>query len=83
MKSGFNVYRKLDDGQVVHVAWRKDAQAAESLLADLNSTWPGEYGYREANGEPLSPAPKSAIRSLTQPNTQAQAKSQVQSKYSN
>jgi len=54
MRLGFNVFRKLDDGQVLHVASRRDVEQAEHLVAELNNTFPGNYGYREANSERLS-----------------------------
>ena len=76
MESGFNVFRRLDDGQELHVAWRRDVEAAEHLVADLNDTWPGEYGYREANSQP-PPAAGSLSRRVTQ-----RSFSRVQLKYS-
>jgi hypothetical protein len=54
MQRGFNVYRRLDNGEIVHVAWRREAEQADKLMQDLNEMWPGHYGYLEAEGEPLS-----------------------------
>ncbi len=59
MPSGFYVYRRLEDGQVLTVAWRKDAERAAKLVSELNELWPGEYGCREAHDEPLSVGPDS------------------------
>ena len=53
MPPGFNVYRKLENGEIVRVAWRADRTAAEDLLRELQETFPGEYGIETAEGKPV------------------------------
>lgn len=48
MSSGFNVFRKLDNGEPVQVAWRPDRKHAEQLVRELNEHWPAEYRIEEA-----------------------------------
>lgn len=62
MKRGYNIFRRLDDGQILHVAWRRSPEQARQLIADLSDTWPGEYGYREAEGVAISCMPDSLAR---------------------
>jgi hypothetical protein len=54
MSSGFNVYRKLETGEIVRVAWRPDLAAAEALLRALRQDFPGTYGVEEALSEPTA-----------------------------
>jgi hypothetical protein len=71
MQHGFNVYRRLDNGEIVHVAGRRDAEAAEKLGLELNEMWPGDYGYQEAISEPARCVPvtsSSRKKGLTKPN---------------
>jgi hypothetical protein len=39
----YRVVRKLEDGQEVFVAGRKDLREAEQLIASLIECWPGDY----------------------------------------
>jgi len=54
---GYNIYRKLDDGQELHIAWRPNKESAERLVEELTDSWPAEYGIREAASRPQAPVP--------------------------
>ena len=54
MVNGFNVLRKLDNGEELQVAWRPNRSLAEGLVHQLMELWPAEYEIREANGGPVS-----------------------------
>jgi hypothetical protein len=54
MESGFNIFRKLDDGEILYVAWRADRKNAEQLVRQLSEWWPADYGIAEGAGEPSS-----------------------------
>jgi hypothetical protein len=51
MKAGFNIFRKLENGQALFVSWRADLKQAERLVSDLNELWPAEYEIRGELGE--------------------------------
>jgi hypothetical protein len=42
----YRVVRKLEDGQEVFVASRKDLLEAEQLIASLMECWPGDYSIQ-------------------------------------
>jgi hypothetical protein len=52
MRSGFNIFRKLENGEVLYISWRADLKQAERLVWDLNELWPAEYEIQEGSGEP-------------------------------
>ena len=53
MKSGFNIFRKLDNGENLYISWRADLKQAEELARKLNECWPAEYGIQEAASAPV------------------------------
>jgi len=53
MPLNFNIYRRLEDGQVLLVASRREACEAENLVTELNQHWPGEYGIQQEDGTEL------------------------------
>jgi hypothetical protein len=57
MASGFNVFRRLETGELVRIAWRPDLGGAEKLARDLNEHFPAEYGIEEAASKPLTCVP--------------------------
>jgi hypothetical protein len=57
MSAGFNIYRKLENGHSLQVAWRRDRSLAEKLAKDLNENFPGEYGIEPAASEPVRCVP--------------------------
>jgi hypothetical protein len=52
MKSGFNIFRKLDNGETLFVSWRANLKQAEQLVWDLNELWPAEYEIQGGSDEP-------------------------------
>lgn len=48
MHSGFYVFRRLEGGEELQVAWRPDLASAEKLVSDLMHLWPAEYGIAVA-----------------------------------
>ena len=52
MEGGFIVFRKIENDEEVHVAWRADRGSAEQVVEDFQEIWPGEYGIREADCRP-------------------------------
>ena len=57
MASGFNIFRKLDNGEILYISWRADLKQAEQLVRDLNESWPAEYGIQGPTGEPIPGLP--------------------------
>lgn len=47
MESGYNVYRKLRNGELLQIAWRAKHQEAEQLIEGLKEFWPAEYVISE------------------------------------
>jgi hypothetical protein len=65
MASGFNIYRKLENGENLYISWRGDLHQAEELARKLNECWPGEYAFQEASSAPitgLTPPPRNYQR---------------------
>jgi len=54
MQSGFNIFRKLENGEERQIAWRPNRQLAERLVKDLQGSEPGDYGFREEVSTPLA-----------------------------
>lgn len=52
MALGFNVVRKLEDGEVLAITWRERLSEAEGIVRELAECWPGEYLIEEATGAP-------------------------------
>jgi len=44
----YSVFRQLENGELVHVAFRDDLEQAVQLVKTLNSDWPGEYEVRDS-----------------------------------
>ena len=57
MSVGFNIYRKLENGYPLQVAWRPDRKTAEKLVQELKDNFPGEYGIEPAASEPVRCVP--------------------------
>ena len=57
MSVGFNIYRKLENGNPLQVAWRPDRKTAEKLVQELKDNFPGEYGIEPAASEPVRCVP--------------------------
>ncbi len=53
MKSGFSIFRKLENGESLYISWRRDLKQAEELARKLNECWPAEYGIQEAASAPV------------------------------
>jgi hypothetical protein len=51
MKPGFNIFRKLDNGETLYVSWRANLKQAEELVWDLNELWPAEYEIQGRSDE--------------------------------
>ena len=51
--SGVNIFRKMDDGRMLQVAWRPNLALAKELIRTLAQMWPAEYLIQaaEPNGE--------------------------------
>jgi hypothetical protein len=56
MGNGFNILRKLDNGEELQVAWRHNRPLAERLVHELMELWPAQYEIREARSNPVSDA---------------------------
>lgn len=56
MASGFNIFRKMETGDVLQVAWRPDLSSAEKLVRELTQSFPAEYGIEPATSKPVSRA---------------------------
>jgi hypothetical protein len=48
MPPGFYIFRKLENGELLEVAWRSDIEQAERLVASLHELWPAEYLIQDA-----------------------------------
>ena len=48
MSRGYTVFRKLDNGDELAVAWRETRKLAQQLIRDLMEMWPAEYFIRKA-----------------------------------
>jgi hypothetical protein len=49
----FTVLTKLEDGEFVFVASRKQLGQAMQLVQELNAAWPREYVVRDSEGRSL------------------------------
>jgi hypothetical protein len=47
MPFGFDIFRKLETGEVVSIASRSSLEEATELLNSLQQQWPGDYSIRE------------------------------------
>lgn len=47
MEFGYDIIRKLENGEELHVAWRPSRHSAERLVQDLMESWPAEYDIHE------------------------------------
>lgn len=59
MATGFTIYRKLETGEILQVAWRPDLNSAERLVSDLTQQFPAEYGIEPATSRPARCFPPS------------------------
>ena len=48
MSDGFFVFRELEDGEVLNVAWRQELEQADELVRELGNLWPGKYFHAPA-----------------------------------
>jgi hypothetical protein len=48
MELGFNIYRRLESGEVFYISWRPNLERAEQCVLALNEQWPGDYGIEKA-----------------------------------
>jgi len=46
----YAVFRKLENGEFVHIASRNELEQAVQLLEEFNVLWPGEYLVRDSEG---------------------------------
>lgn len=44
----YTVFKQLEDGEFVHVAFRDELEQALQLVQGLNEHWPGEYVVRDS-----------------------------------
>ena len=49
MPMGYNIYRKLEDGEKLFVTSIKDREEAERMLASFDEQWPATYEIQEVN----------------------------------
>lgn len=61
----YTVFKQLQNGEFVHVAFRDEHDQAVQLVESLNSYWPGNYVVRDSQGNAMDLA-KSSVMS---PNT--------------
>jgi hypothetical protein len=47
---GFNIFRKLNEGGSLKIAWRRDHEQAQELVTRLMDLWPAEYSIEPAEG---------------------------------
>jgi hypothetical protein len=52
----YTIFRRLADGEFVHVASRDELQKAVQLIEDLEALWPGqgEYVVRDSEGNEIN-----------------------------
>jgi hypothetical protein len=48
MSDPYKVVRRLEDGQVLLIASRKDLEEARRLIESLRAEWPGDYSIGDA-----------------------------------
>lgn len=48
------MFKRLGNGELIHVESCEMLEQAELLVEGLNGTWPGEYVVRDAEGNDLS-----------------------------
>jgi len=54
MKIGYNIFRKLENGEKLLIASLKDRQQAEQLAQSFDEQWPAIYEIQEV--QPSGPA---------------------------
>ena len=45
----YRVFRQLENGELVHVAWRDQLEQAVTLVEAFRDGFPGEYLVRDSN----------------------------------
>lgn len=46
----YSVFRKLENGEFLHVASRDELEQVVQLVEAFNAHWPGEYIVRDSEG---------------------------------
>lgn len=46
----YRVFKKLEDGELMHVASREEFEEAIEFARELQALWPGEYVVRDSEG---------------------------------
>jgi hypothetical protein len=49
----YDAFKRLGNGEFIHVQSCETLEQAELLVEGLNDTWPGEYVVRDAEGNEL------------------------------
>ena len=51
----YSIFKRLENGELQHVAFRDEMEEAVQLAERLNSQWPAEYVVRDAEGNHVHP----------------------------
>ena len=51
----YRIYKRLENGELQHVAFRDEMEEAVQLAEKLNYHWPAEYVVRDAEGNHVHP----------------------------
>ncbi len=46
----YRVFKRLENGELEHVAFRDELEQAVQLVETLSAQWPGEYAVRDSEG---------------------------------
>ena len=57
----YRVFRQLEDGELVHIAFRYQFEQAAELVATLSATWPGEYVVQNSEENDIELPERAAI----------------------
>ena len=50
----YHLFRKLQDGEYLHIGSREALEDTQKLLEAFNSEWPGDYIIKDAEGNELN-----------------------------
>ena len=57
----YRVFRQLESGQLIHVAWRDQLEEAAELVEGLRAEFPGEYVVRNSEDKDIELPGRPAI----------------------
>ena len=52
----YRIFKRLENGELQHVAFREEMKEAVQLAEQLNSHWPAEYVVRDSEGNHVHPS---------------------------